>query len=391
MYMMNIPLAKPLFTAKDFLAVQKPLSSGWVTQGPYVMEFEKKFCDYTKSSNGIAVSSCTTALHLALLALNVGPGDEVIVPAFTFIATANAVEYVGAKPIFCDIDLKTYNMDTAQLSSKITKKTKVIIPVHLFGLPVEMDEIIRIAKKHHIAILEDAACGLGAYYKARHVGTFGKIGCFSFHPRKALTTGEGGMLITEDTNISKQIRVLRDHGGNASIKRRSAPFKLPDYDRLGYNYRMSDIQGALGSTQMDKANLIQALRTKKAAYYETLLKDINWLKKPYCPSNAVHGYQSYVCLFAPADVQWSTLNQISKKRDRLMTLLQKRGIATRQGTHCVISQGYYKNKYKLKPANFPNAYFSERLTIALPLFPTMTQTQQRYVVEQLREQYEKIN
>lgn len=387
---MNIPLTKPFFTHKDLLAVQKPLALGWVTQGPYVKEFERKFCKYVKSTHGIAVSSCTTALHLALLALNVGPGDEVIVPAFTFIATANAVEYVGAKPVFCDIDLKTYNMDTKLLPSKITKKTKVILPVHLFGLPAEMGEIMQIAKTYRIAILEDAACGFGAYYKAKHVGTFGKIGCFSFHPRKALTTGEGGMLVTDDADIARRLRILRDHGGSIPAGRRPAPFGLPDYDYLGYNYRLSDIQGALGSSQMDKADLIQSLKSKNAAYYSTLLDQIGWLKKPYCFSKATHGYQSYVCLFSPTEVKLNTLSKISTQRDRLMALLQKKGIATRQGTHSVIMQGYYKNKYRLRCTDYPNSTIAEKLTLALPLYPAMTQLQLRYVVKQLGSEYEKL-
>ena len=193
-----IPITKTVFDEEELRLIQEPLKSGWVVQGKYVKQFEDRFSEFIGTGNSIATTSCSTALHLSVAALGLKPGDEVLVPAFTWVSTANCVEYMGATPIFVDIDPVTFNIDVKKIEEKISSKTKGIIPVHLFGLVAEMDPIIRIAEENNIWIIEDAACGFDSWYKGKHAGTFGDIGCFSFHPRKSITTGEGGMITTND-------------------------------------------------------------------------------------------------------------------------------------------------------------------------------------------------
>ena len=223
----NIPIARTNLTENEIESVLGPLRSGWLVQGPKVREFEEKWSAFTGAEHSIAVTSCTTALHLSLAALGFGPGDEAIVPAFTWISTANVVEHLGGKVVFCDIDLETFNIDT-QIESKITNKTKAILPVHLFGLAAEMNAINAIAQQYNLWVVEDAACGFGSRYHGSHVGTLGNTGCFSFHPRKAITTGEGGMVTTQDGQLAEKIRRLRDHGAAMSdLQRHFGPKTVP--------------------------------------------------------------------------------------------------------------------------------------------------------------------
>jgi len=382
---LKIPITKPYFDDSDYENIIKPLKTGWVVQGPFVEEFEKRFSEYVKSKYSIACSSCTTALHISLAALGIKADDEVVVPVFTWVATANAVEYTGAKPVFCDIDLRTFNIDVKQIEEKITAKTKAIIPVHLFGLPVDMDAIMTISKKYNLKIVEDAACGLGAYYNNKHVGNFGDLGCFSFHPRKAITTGEGGMITTQCEELDKLCRILRNHGEeiNKDTSNDSEVLLLSEFNVLGYHYRMTDIQGALGVSQMDKAGWIQKQRTRRAKKYDDLLEGINWLAKPFNNTDYVHGYQSYVCLFQPEEITMNNIDKLSGMRNKLMHELQKKGISTRQGTHAVTMLGYYKNKYGIKNEDYTNAMFADKLSITLPLYPQMTDEEQEYVVDNL--------
>jgi dTDP-4-amino-4,6-dideoxygalactose transaminase len=383
---MKIPITKPVFGQEELDAVQIPLKKGWVVQGPYVKEFEDKFSAFTGSPFCSATSSCTTALHIAMAILGLKPGDEVIVPAFTWIATPNVVEYMRAKPVFCDIDLKTFNMDVSQLESLITRKTVGILPVHLFGLSADLDPILKIAKRHKLWIVEDAACGFGARYKGKHVGRFGDIGAFSFHPRKAITTGEGGMLTTEDKKIDALSRSLRDHGAAKTDLARhqsKGAFLLTAFNHLGYNYRMTDMQGALGSAQMDRATMIIKSRQVLATYYDHILSDIPWLQIPKVPKGYEHGYQSYVCLFRPELPTAKNLMTLHEKRNALMDRLEQGGISTRQGTHAPVLLDYYTQKYKFRSGRFPNAEAADRLTITLPLYPQMTSEEQDEVAVQL--------
>ena len=389
---MKIPITKPFFGPEEMRAVQLPLEGGWVVQGAFVKEFEEKFSAFTGASFSIATTSCTTALHIAVKALGLKPGDEVIVPAFTWVSTPNVVEYMGAKPIFCDISLNTFNINTKQIESLITPKTVGIIPVHLFGLCAEMDSILEIAKKHHLWVIEDAACAFGGWYQGHHAGTFGEIGCFSFHPRKSITTGEGGMITTAQPEIDHLSRILRDHGASQTDFDRESikwAFLLSDYKHLGYNYRMTDIQGALGCVQMERAKWILEERSKRAHLYDELLKDVEWLEVPKVTNGYIHGYQAYVCLFQPQELTLKNVERLHRQRNDLMMRLEEKGISTRQGTHAPVIQGYYVEKYHLRPEQFPNAYLADRLSLTLPLYVQMTETEQVLVIDELKKVFEK--
>ena len=388
---MNIPITKPLFGEEELRAVQLPLEGGWVVQGPYVEKFEKMFSDYTGARFSSATSSCTTALHIAVAALGLKPGDEVIVPAFTWVATANVVEYMGARPVFCDIDLDTFNIDVERIESLLTPRTVGIIPVHLFGLCADMQPIVDVAARHKLWVVEDAACAFGSRYRGRHAGTLGEMGCFSFHPRKSITTGEGGMVTTADESLDQLSRCLRDHGASRSDLSRhtgSASFLLAEYNHLGYNFRLTDIQGALGCAQMNRAEWILAERTRRARLYDEMLSDVEWLRTPAVPEGYVHGYQSYVCLFRPEEPSLDNVEDLHALRNRVMSEMEGQGIATRQGTHAAALQNYYADKYGIRPADFPNAYVADRLSMSLPLYPQMSDEEQSAVVRTLQESFD---
>lgn len=381
-----IPISKPLFGAEELAAVRQPLESGWVVQGPYVREFEGKISVFTGSRFSIATSSCTTALQVAVAAFGLKPGDEVIVPAFTWVATANVVEAAGARPVFCDIDLSTFNIDTNQIASLLTPRTVGIIPVHLFGLCADLEPILELARKHGLWVIEDAACALGARYQDRSAGTFGDFGCFSFHPRKSITTGEGGMITTGRDELNRLARTIRDHGAShrSAGQGPEGAFPLPEFNELGYNYRMTDIQGALGSVQMDRLEWILARRSCCARFYDEQLAGVDWLSLPSTPNGYIHGFQAYVCLFRPQSPALKNVDALHKLRNALMMRLQEKGISTRQGTHAPVIQGYYARKYNLRSEQFPQAYISDRLSLALPLYPQMTEQEQFYVTETLK-------
>lgn len=384
---MNIPITKPVFGSEERAAVIQPLESGWVVQGPFVAEFERKFCAFSGAPYGAATSSCTSALHIAVAALGLKPGDEVIVPAFTWVSTPNVVEYMGARPVFCDIDLATFNIDVAAAAALVTARTVGILPVHLFGLCADMDPILALARRHGLWVVEDAACGFNARYKGRHAGVFGEAGCFSFHPRKALTTGEGGMITTASGDFDARVRSMRDHGASRSDLARHAEraaFLLSDYDMLGYNFRMTDLQAAVGCAQMDRAGWIGEQRARLARRYgDALAGFASWLATPITPEGYGHGHQAYVCLFRPEAPTIANVDRQHDRRNRLMTQLEARGIATRQGTHAPVLQGFYRRKYGFTPEAFPNAVIADRLSLALPLFPALTDDEQDYVVREL--------
>jgi dTDP-4-amino-4,6-dideoxygalactose transaminase len=388
----KIPITKTVFGPEELAAVQQPLKSGWVVQGPYVKEFEGKFSAFTGAEYSIATTSCTTAMHIAMAILDLRPGDEVIVPAFTWVSTANVVEFMGARPIFCDIDLETFNIDVHQIEALMTSRTVGIIPVHLFGLCADMSPIKEIAQKHHLWIVEDAACAFGSWYHGQHAGTFGEMGCFSFHPRKSITTGEGGMITTQNAQFDELARSLRDHGASHTDLARhtsKAGFLLAEYNHLGYNYRMTDLQGAVGSVQMERAEWILAERRRCARYYDDMLADVAWLKTPFVPEGYMHGYQAYVTLFCPEEPSLDNVQQLHKQRNALMMRLEEKGIATRQGTHAPVILGYYAEKYSLRPEQSPNAYLADRLSLALPLYPQMTADDQDLVMAEMMRTFQK--
>ncbi len=311
-----------------------------------------------------------------------------IVPAFTWISTANVVEYLGARPVFCDIDLETFNIDVGCIESLVTPQTVGIIPVHLFGLPADMAAIVALADQCGLWVVEDAACAFGARYHDRHVGLLGDVGCFSFHPRKSITTGEGGMITTLRSELAELSRSLRDHGATRSdLVRHENPesFLLAEYPQLGFNYRMTDIQAAVGCAQMDRAPDILACRAQVASRYNEALGELSWLRRPSMPTGYVHGNQAYVCLFAPDEPTPSNVEILSRARSDLMRSLEQAGIATRQGTHAPVLADYYARKYSIRPEQYPNAWLAEGLSLALPLYPQMTLEEQYFVCEMLAE------
>ncbi len=390
---MKIPITKPYFDDEEKQLVWGALDRGWVVQGPNVAEFERKFAEFSGIDFGMATTSCTTALHLALIVLGIGAGDEVIVPAFSFVATANSVEYQSAKPVFVDINLQTFNMDISQLEEKITPRTRAIMPVALFGLSADMDPILQFAHRHNLKVIEDAACGIGAWYHGKHAGTMGDFGAVSFHPRKAITTGEGGMALTSNPEWAALARSLRDHGATASDLQRHSQqrsFLLPDYPRVGYNYRMTDVQGAMGVAQMGKLKYILERRRELARYYDQALADVPQLRTPHTPDGYLHGYQSYVCLFTPEKPTMENVDRLHEMRNKLMAALEDKGIATRQGTQAIHIQEFYRAKYGYQPADYPQTYIADRLTLTLPLYPQMTPEEQAYVVEHLKQELSRL-
>jgi perosamine synthetase len=391
----KIPLTKPFFSDDDVDAIKRTLESGWVVQGPNVRNFEQLFAAYTGCKYAVATTSCTTALHLGLVAAGIGPGDEVIVPSFTFIATANSVEYCGARTVFCDIDLHTFNIDVNKIESLITSRTKAIIPVSLFGLPAVLDQIEELCKKYNLILFEDAACAIGAKINGKHVGNWGIGAAFSFHPRKAITTGEGGMFVTNNAAMAEKVRSLRDHGASKSDLERHAEkggSLLPEFKILGYNYRMTDIQGALGISQMDKLERILKGRKDGAAIYHRLLKDIPFLVLPDSPSGFLHQFQSYVVILTDNKNELPTIDKIEAlniKRNRLMMELESNGITVRQGTHAVHTLGYYQTKYSVSDLDFPQSFIADRLSITLPLFYDFSDSDGLFVRDKLMESFKK--
>jgi perosamine synthetase len=388
---MNVPIARTGLTGAEIQSVLEPLRSGWLVQGPKVRQFEEAWSAFTGAEHSIAVTSCTTALHLSLAALGFGPGDEAIVPAFTWISTANIVEHLGGRVVFADIDLATFNIDPAGIEALITPRTKAILPVHLFGLGAEMEAINAIAERHGLWVVEDAACGFGATVHGRHVGTLGHTGCFSFHPRKAITTGEGGMVTTNDAQLAERLRRLRDHGAAMSDLQRhlgAKPYLLADHPEAGYNQRMTDLQAALGAAQMQRADTIVAERRQLAATYDAAFADLDWLQTPVAPAGYGHGYQSYPCLFEPEQVclaldtgNLEQLNTLHERRNAWMEALQQQGVSTRPATHAVHMLSYYRNKYKLRSEQFPAAQAANDCSISLPLFHGMRAEEQQYVID----------
>lgn len=344
-----IKLARPYFPEGFEANLLKVLNSGNIVQGEYVRRLESKVEQYLPVRNAILVSSGTAALHLALLALDIKKGEEIIVPAFTFPATANVVEIVGAKIVPVDITLNDYCIDISKIEEKITNKTKAIIPVHEFGNIADMDKLLAISKHYGIEIIEDAACALGTEYNHKKAGIWGKIGCFSLHPRKNITTGEGGIVVTNDDEIAEKINSLRSHG---------MVIKNGKYDflRAGLNYRMTDFQAALGLSQFSELENIITHRISMAKIYNNLLKDNILLRTPFDSKYKKHTYQTYHVL-------------LDKKidRDKLIADLRDAQIESNLGAYALNVLTYYKNKYRYNKNDFPNAITAYKHGLALPM------------------------
>lgn len=356
-----IKLIKPNVRQTEIEAVRAVLQSGMLVAGSKVLEFEHLLAHYLDIPFAVLVSSGTAALHLSLMAMEIGPGDEVLVSALTFPATANAVEMVGATPIFVDCQAESVNLDIDLIEKKIGPKTKAIMPVHAFGLPAKMDRIKSIARKNNFAIIEDAACALGSKYNDEWCGTFGEAAIFSFHPRKLLTTGEGGAVVTSDPDIAKLIQGLRNHG-----------FVDGEYRTLGFNYRMTDFQAAMGSTQLLKYQQTLIRRRALAKRYWRQLQSISWAK-PIIPEDCVEwNVQTLlVCLD-----EWIN-------REDLIAHLKMRGIESTIGTYCVPMIPYYQNKYGCVESDYPIAFNYYRKLLSLPLYIGMSEEDIEKVVSAL--------
>ncbi|MBI5520987.1 MAG: DegT/DnrJ/EryC1/StrS family aminotransferase [Desulfarculus sp.] len=385
-----IPITRPVFGERERELLLKPLETGWVVQGPYVARFEKLFAAYVGADHALAVSSCTTGLHLVLHALGLGPGDEVIVPSFTYVATANAVEYCGARPVFCDIDLATFNLDVAAVEALITPRTRGIVAVSLFGLAADLPALAELASRRGLFLMEDAACALGASIAGRHTGQGCVASVYSLHPRKAITTGEGGMITTGDAALADLIGKLRNHGAEATDLERhhqQGGSLLPAFNLLGFNYRLTDLQGALGVAQMERLEDILAGRRAGAAAYDQMLAQVPAVAPPQVPAGYGHAYQSYVALYRGAQGQepgLDNLEELNRQRNRLMAAMERDGVTVRQGTHAVHTLGYYAGKYGLRPNDFPHSLLADRLSITLPLFAGISPDDQARVVAYLR-------
>ena len=374
----RINIATPCLGEEEWQSVREPIVSGWLTYGPKVREFEQAFAKRHGVKHALATTSCTTALHLALVALDIRPGDEVIVPAFTWVATANVVRYCNATPVFVDVERHNHNIDPAGIAAAITSRTKAIIAVHLFGLCADMDSLREAVGD--IPIIEDAACAAGAAYKGQAAGSLGTLGCFSFHPRKSITTGEGGMVTTNDNDLAEKVNVLRNHGATISEEQRhhgSKPYLLPEFNVLGFNYRMTDLQGAVGVVQLGKLDGFIEERKRWAEFYEQELADVEWLQTPTVPGDCNHAWQAYVC---QVDEAKSPL-----PRNEIMAILEAEGISTRPGTHAVHMLGYYRDQYGIKSADFPVARDCDQFTMAIPLHNQMTESDYHRVVQSIKQ------
>ena len=373
---MEIPITRPHLAGDEQAAVADVIASGWISQGPKVRAFEEAFAARVGAADAVATTSCTTALSLALHVSGVGPGDEVIVPSLSFIATANAVWHCGAQPVFADIDPRTYNLDATAAERAITSRTKAIMPVHQVGLPADMDAFLELGRRHGVAIVEDAACAIGASYKDRPIGSLGPLACFSLHPRKVITTGEGGMIAVADPEVAERLRRLRAHGMDTSdLARHSArDIVVEAYPERGWNSRMTDMQAALGLCQLRVLDEILERRRLLAERYTAALERMPHLEAPYDPPYATRTWQSYCVRVAPG---------APLERTELMRSLLHDGIATRRGVMAIHKEASYSGQAPQGAPELPHTEAATRETLMLPLFPDLSEEQQDYVLERL--------
>jgi perosamine synthetase len=369
----QVPFARPFLPGGEADALAEVIASGWVSQGPRVQAFEQAFAERVGAPAAVATSSCTTALHLALHASGVGLGDEVIVPSLSFIATANAVWQSGAVPVFADIDPLTLNLDPEAAERAITPRTKAIMPVHQLGLPAELHAFMELGRRHGLVIVEDAACAIGAVYNGGRIGSHGTLACFSLHPRKVITTGEGGMIVVHDPRLATRLRQLRQHAMDVSDLARHAATSVvvESYPERGFNMRMTDLQAALGLCQLRALDEILTRRRHLAERYNTLLAGIPGLELPHDPPHAQRTWQSY-CVRITA--------QASLGRTELMQHLLADGIATRRGVMAIHHEGAYAGTARIP---LPHTEAATTQTMMLPLFPDLTEAQQDHVVDRL--------
>lgn len=367
-----IPVSRPTFGAEEEAAVVAVLRSGWVTQGPRVAEFERTFAAYVGQTEAVAVSSCTTGLHLVLRALGVGAGDEVICPSLSFIATANAIAHAGATPVFADVDLDTYNLDPASAAAALSARTKAILLVHQVGLPADIPAFRRLAATAGVTLVEDAACVIGSRVEGRPVGGDARVAVFSFHPRKLLTTGEGGMVVTSERDLARRVGSLRHHGVTVSDYERHTAGRIvvESYDEVGYNFRMTDLQAAVGLVQLGRIDELVARRVVQGERYQRAFAEHPALAVPCVPPTVTFNYQTYLLRLR----EGARLG-----RDDLMEALQAEGIATRRGLMATHLEPVYASAPR--PVPLPATEEAARSTIALPLFHDLTVTAQQRVID----------
>lgn len=375
----QIPLAKPLFDQAEEDATAAAIRSGWVTQGPKIAEFEADFARYVGAPYACAVSSCTSALHLALLAVGVGPGDEVITVSHSYIATANAIRYCGAEPVFVDIEPDTYNLDPECLDKALSAQTRAILCVHQLGMPCDLERILAFADQKQLPVIEDAACAIGSEIlfdgQWQKIGSpRGDIACFSFHPRKVISTGDGGMITTANEEWDQQFRLMRQHGMSVSdtVRHSNRQVIFEEYPSLGYNYRMTDVQAAMGVCQLEKLPYIVSRRRQLAARYDDLLKGISGLVLPVEPEWARSNWQSYCVRLPERAVQLD-----------IMQSLLDRGVATRRGVMCAHREKTYQGVSD--GGELAHSEDAQDRCVMLPLYPQMTTEDQDFVVSALLE------
>ena len=380
--MAMIPVARPTLGEEEAAAARRAILSGWVVQGPEVEAFEKEFAAVVGAPRAVACSSGTAALHLALMALNLGPGDEVITVSHSFIATANAVRYVGATPVFVDVEADTGNMDPALVEGAITPRTRAILAVHQLGMPCDLRRLLLLAEKHHLALVEDAACAVGSEI-SMEAGVWepigrprGELATFSFHPRKIITTGDGGMITGRDPRLMERMAKLRTHAMSLSTAQRHGAGKVvfEAYPEVGYNYRLSDIQGAVGREQLKRLPNLIAPRRARAARYREALAEVPQVALPREPAWARSNWQSYWIILTP---------ECPKNQVEVMQALLARGIHTRRGVMCAHREPAYQDLPLRQP--LPVSEYLQDRGIILPLYPEMTEAEQEQVIAALRE------
>lgn len=367
-----IPVAKPYLNESEAQAAYDTVMSGWVTQGPRVQEFEEKFAAYVGSKYAVAVSNCTTGLHLAMIVSGIGEGDEVICPSLSYIATANSIKYVGAKPVFAEVN-EDYNLDIQDVEKKITPKTKAILLVHQIGMPADIDCFKVLADKHHLQIIEDAACAIGSKYKGIRIGTHSDLVCFSFHPRKVITTGDGGMITTNRVDYAERLKLLRQHGMsvNPLLRHQSGKTIFEDHIEVAYNYRLTDIQAAVGIKQLDKLDNLIEERRKIALRYNDAFSKLSFVRIPMEKEGYFSNYQSYSLYIKPE-------TQIN--RNELMEKLLEMGISTRRGVMTSHRETAYKNEYQ--GLKLPVSEDVCDRSIVLPLYVPMKEDDITFVIRE---------
>jgi perosamine synthetase len=373
----KVPFFVPWITNEDKKAVLEALASRWLTGGPRAKELERRFTNYLSVKHAVSVNSCTAALHVAMRTLNLGPGDEVIVPVLTFAATANAPLFVGAKTVFADVDERTLNISPKDIQDKITEKTKAIIVVHYGGQPCDMKEIMQTARQHNLHVVEDCAHSLGAEYMGQKTGVIGTIGCFSFYPTKIITTLEGGLITTNDKKIAEQSKILREHGMTKSaFDREKKATWYYDVVDMGYNYRLNEVQAALGVSQLKRIEEINERRIGAARYYSQKLEEIAGIIPPYEAKDRTHIYHLYVI---------RVTEKCCIDRDELYKKLSAKGIGLSVHYTPLHLFDFYKKKLGYKEGDFPFAEKISEEILSLPLFPTLSKKQIDYVVKQISE------